>query len=68
MQLINCGTCLKTAQCIHKVSTEQLAQDLGVSRHQVYRWRNMENWKVHTLIKVCNLFGMTLKDFSNLHG
>ncbi len=65
MELHDCGKCLKRAQSHYNVGTEALAADLNVSRHQIYRWRNMENWKVHTMQKICNSIGITYEQFIN---
>lgn len=66
MELYDCGKCLKRAQDVHNVGAEALAADLGVSRHQIYRWRNMENWKMHTVQRICASLEISLEDFFNL--
>jgi len=67
MELYDCGKCLKHAQDVHSVGAEALAADLGVSRHQIYRWRNMKNWKMHTVQRICASLGISLEDFFNLN-
>ncbi|MGB2259712.1 MAG: helix-turn-helix transcriptional regulator [Porticoccaceae bacterium] len=63
MQFTDCGERIKQVQRQKNVATAFLATELGVSRHQIYRWREMQDIKVHTVFKLCQAMGITIQDF-----
>lgn len=63
MNYYDTGLCLRKAQDMTAISSVHIATSLGVKPQQVARWRSNPNLKLHTIISLCEVLGMTLEDF-----
>ena len=64
--MTNAGRCLRVAQELNSINSNQLSTMMGVSRQRVFQWRKQENMKLHTLEELCGIFGMSLDQFCKL--
>ena len=64
--MTSAGRCLRVAQELNSINSNQLSTMMGVSRQRVFQWRKQENIKLHTLEKLCGIFGMSLDQFCKL--
>ena len=61
--MIDFGKCLIQAQVVKNVSSSELARKIGCHRQQINIWRNKQNVRLDTLIKVCNALDMPVELF-----
>ena len=64
--MTNAGRCLRVAQELNSINSNQLSTMMCVSRQRVFQWRKQENMKLHTLENLCEIFGMSLDQFCKL--
>jgi DNA-binding Xre family transcriptional regulator len=64
--MTNAGRCLRVAQELNNINSNQLSTMMSVSRQRVFQWRKQENMKLHTLEKLCEIFGLSLDQFCKL--
>jgi transcriptional regulator with XRE-family HTH domain len=57
------GNRIRQEQRARDISCVQLADALGVLPQQLSRWRNAEDLKISIVIKIANVFGMTVDEF-----
>jgi len=63
------GKALRQAQLITNVRSAQLAEQLGVSRQQIHKWRYKKDARLSLVIKITNELGMHPISFLELaHG
>lgn len=60
---MNIGLTIKQLQEDNGVSCVALAESLGVAPQQLSRWRNAEDLKLSTVIKVADVFGLGIDEF-----
>lgn len=60
---MNIGNRIRQEQSARGVSCVQLADALGVVPQQLSRWRNADDLKLSVVIKLANVFGMTVDEF-----
>jgi len=63
MRTVDFGKCLRAAQSSKGVSSSNLAKILGVHRQQINIWRNKENCRLDTLLRVCDALKYGVEDF-----
>lgn len=57
------GNRIRQEQRARDISCVQLADALDVLPQQLSRWRNAEDLKISIVIKIANVFGMTVDEF-----
>ena len=57
------GNRIRQEQRARDISCVHLADKLGVVPQQLSRWRNAEDLKLSVVIKIANVFGMTVDEF-----
>lgn len=60
---MNIGKRIRQEQSARDISCVQLADALDVLPQQLSRWRNAEDLKLSVVIKLANVFGMTVDEF-----
>lgn len=65
---IDAGLCLRNAQDDIGITSAHVAKTLGVKPQQVARWRVNPNMKLHTLLALAELFGLTVTEFLDYGG
>lgn len=63
---INVGASIRAAQAIRKINNTKMAEDYGVARQQVHRWRTAEHMYTQKVEEFAKYFGMNLYDFLTL--
>ena len=66
MTQINTGQCIKRAQALRGISCQQMAEDYGLHRQQVTRWRAQDDMHLGKLVKFAEYFEMNLFEFLKL--
>ncbi len=61
--MVDFGRCLIEAQAVKNVSSAELARRLDVHRQQINIWRNKENVRLDTALKVCKALDMPIELF-----
>jgi plasmid maintenance system antidote protein VapI len=61
--MVDFGRCLIEAQTVKNVSSAELARRLDVHRQQINIWRNKENVRLDTALKVCKALDMPIELF-----
>jgi hypothetical protein len=63
MELTNVGKCLINAQWKRQVTNKKMAEDFGVVRQQVEKWRKMEDMHLHKIERFAQYFDMSREEF-----
>lgn len=62
----NVGKCVRIAQAKREISTANMADDFGVFRQQVQRWRSANDMRLHKVEELAEYFGMSRDEFLKL--
>lgn len=60
------GKCVKMAQIKNEISTAKMAEDFGVFRQQIQRWRSANDMRLHKIEELADYFGMSRDEFLKL--
>jgi len=63
---INAGQCIKRAQSLRGISCQQMAEDYGLHRQQVTRWRSQSDMHLGKLVSFAEYFEMNFFEFLKL--
>jgi len=63
---IDAGKCIREAQKERGISNQKMAEDYGVVRQQVHRWRNNETMNLRSAHEFAKYFGMGIFEFLKL--
>ena len=63
---IDTGKCIRKAQEVTGISNQKMAEDYGVSRQQVHRWRTNDTMNIKSAHQFAEYFDMTVIDFLKL--
>jgi len=63
---INAGQCIKRAQSLKGISVQQMADDYGIHRQQVTRWRAQNDMHLGKLLNFAEYFEMDIYEFLKL--
>ena len=66
MTQINAGLCIKRAQALRGISCQKMAEDYGIHRQQVTRWRVSEDMHLSKMQGFAEYFGMNFFEFLKL--
>jgi len=64
---MNLGQSLTVALSSKGIPQSEFAKTMSVSPQQIYTWRSSPEWKVSTLVKICEALGYSLDEFVQLH-
>lgn len=63
---IDVGKSIKVAQQMTEISSTKMAEDYGVAKQQVHRWRNYKHLSTQKVAEFAEYFGMDFYDFLKL--
>lgn len=63
---IDVGLAIRTAQLKVGLSSMKMAEDFGVVKQQIHRWRYSKDMKLSKAVEFANYFGYSLCDFVEL--
>lgn len=64
--MIDAGRCLRVAQVKYNKPTMIMADEVGVSRQQIHRWRTATDMKISKMQEFSDYFGITLDEYIRL--
>lgn len=64
--MIEAGLCLRVAQTKYGKPTMKMAEDYGVARQQVHRWRTAQDMKLSKMQEFADYFGISLVEYIKL--
>ena len=64
--MVDAGACLRAAQANRKITNLKLAEDFGVSKQQVHRWRFATDMRISRMQTFADYFGVGLHDYIDL--
>jgi len=66
MVKIDAGKCIREAQELCDISNQKMAEDYGVTRQQIHRWRNTETMNLKSAHQFAKYFEMDVMTFLKL--
>lgn len=61
--MVNAGLCLRVAQVKYDKPTMKMAEDYGVARQQINRWRNAKDMKLSKMQEFADYFDITITEY-----
>ena len=63
---VDFGKCVRAAQAMRKYTNQQIGDALGKTPQQISRYRNNNDCKINTAIKLANFFNLSLHEMMKL--
>lgn len=63
---IDTGKCVREAQQYRMISNPKMAEDFGVARQQIHRWRTCKTMHMNRMKVMADYFKMNIIDFIKL--
>jgi len=63
---VDFGKCVRAAQAMRKYTNQEIGDALGKTPQQISRYRNNNDCKINTALKLANFFNLSLQEMMKL--
>lgn len=63
---VDFGKCVRAAQAMRKYTNQEIGDALGKTPQQISRYRNNNDCKINTALKLANFFNLSLHEMLEL--
>lgn len=63
---VDFGKCVRAAQAMRKYTNQQIGDALGKTPQQISRYRNNNDCKINTALKLASFFNLSLQEMIKL--